>query len=85
MRPKVTEPRGVLNGASLTRAFCRGRRAVDPAQSTPKGHFVLRADSILPYNCGGRAADGSTNSRPLQGASVYFSLLRFFFTAPTAR
>ena len=45
---------------------CRGRRAVDPAQSTPKGRFVLRADSIRPYNCGGRAADGSTASRPLQ-------------------
>ena len=36
---------------------CRGRRAVDPSQSTPKGRFVLRADSIRPYNCGGRAAD----------------------------
>ncbi len=34
--------------------------------STPKGRFVLRADSIRPYNCGGRAADGSTTSRPLQ-------------------
>ena len=34
---------------------------IDPAQSTLKGRFVLRADSILPYNCGGRAADGSTN------------------------
>ena len=41
---------------------CRGRRAVDPAQSTPKGRFVLRADSIRPYNCGGRAAEGSTYS-----------------------
>ena len=36
--------------------------------STPKGRFVLRADSIRPY-CGGRAADGSTSSSPLQ--SVY--------------
>ena len=45
---------------------CRGRLPVDPAQSTPKGRFVLRADSILPYSCGGRAADGSTSSRPLQ-------------------
>ena len=35
--------------------------------STPKGRFVLRADSIRPYNCGGKAADGSTTSRPLQG------------------
>ena len=26
-----------------------------------------RADSIRPYNCGGKAADGSTTSRPLQG------------------
>ena len=26
--------------------------------STPEGRFVLRADSIRPYNCGGRAADG---------------------------
>ena len=25
---------------------------IDPAQSTPKGRFVLRADSIRPYNCG---------------------------------
>ena len=33
--------------------------------STPKGRFVLRADSIRPYNYGGRAADGSTDSRPL--------------------
>ena len=38
---------------------------VDPAQSTPKGRFVLRADSIRPYNCGGKAADGSTARRPL--------------------
>ena len=29
---------------------------------------MLRADSIRPYSCGGRAADGSTNSRPLQMA-----------------
>ena len=41
---------------------------VDPAQSTPKGRFVLRAASSRPYNCGGKAADGSTNSRPLQRA-----------------
>ena len=27
--------------------------------STPKGRFVLRADAIRPYNCGGRAADGA--------------------------
>ena len=27
---------------------------------------MLRADSIRPHNCGGRAADGSTASRPLQ-------------------
>ena len=44
---------------------------VDPTQSTPKGRFVLRADSIRPYgvwqDCGGKAADGSTASRPLQG------------------
>ena len=33
--------------------------------STPKGRFVLRADSIRPYSCGGKAADGSTISRPL--------------------
>ena len=26
---------------------------------TLKGRFVLRADSIRPYNCGGRAADGA--------------------------
>ena len=31
--------------------------------STPEGRFVLRADSIRPYNCGGRAADGSTAIR----------------------
>ena len=49
---------------------CRGRLAVDPAQSTPKGRFVLRADSIRPYSCGGRAADGSTISRPLQMAAA---------------
>ena len=36
--------------------------------STPKGRFVLRADSIRPYNCGGKAADGATNSG-LQGAA----------------
>ena len=35
---------------------CRGRRAVDPAQSTPKGRFVLRADSIRPYGSSGEAA-----------------------------
>ncbi len=29
---------------------CRGRRAVDPAHSPPKGRFVLRADSIRPYS-----------------------------------
>ena len=34
--------------------------------STPKGRFVLRADSIRPYNCGGKAADGSTARHPLQ-------------------
>ena len=28
----------------------------------------LRADSIRPYSCGGKAADGSTASRPLQMA-----------------
>ena len=38
----------------------------DPAQSTPKGCFVLRADFIRPYNCGGRAADGAAARRPLQ-------------------
>ncbi len=27
--------------------------------STPKGRFVLRADSIRPYNRGGRAAGGA--------------------------
>ena len=27
---------------------------------------MLRADSIRPYNCGGRAAEGSTARRPLQ-------------------
>ena len=74
---------------------CRGRLVVDPAQSTPKGRFVLRADAIRPcnpygklvpfneqldcariraagsrpYNRGGKAADGSTDSRPLQGAA----------------
>ena len=26
--------------------------------STPKGRFVLRADAIRSYNCGGRAAEG---------------------------
>ena len=30
--------------------------------STPKGRFVLRADAIRPYNCGGKAVDGSTYS-----------------------
>ena len=33
---------------------CRGRLAVDPAQSTLKGRFVLRADSIRPYNPSGK-------------------------------
>ena len=37
--------------------------------STPKGRFVPRADSIRPYSCGGRAADGSTDSRPLQSVA----------------
>ena len=37
-----------------------------PGTSTPKGCFVLRADFIRPYNCGGRAADGSTARRSLQ-------------------
>ena len=27
--------------------------------STPKGRFVLRADAIRPYNCGGRAVEGA--------------------------
>ena len=30
--------------------------------STPKGRFVLRADAIRPYSCGGKAADRSTYS-----------------------
>ena len=28
----------------------------------------FRAAGSRPYNCGGKAADGSTDSRPLQGA-----------------
>ena len=43
--------------------------------SPPKGRFVLRADSIRPYGCGGRAADGSTNSRPLQSACAFIWVL----------
>ena len=41
-----------LNGTT----HCRGRLSVDPAQSTPKGRFVLRADSIRPYGSSGEAA-----------------------------
>ena len=35
----------------------------------------LRADAIRPYNCGGRAADGSTDSRPLQGCAAFGRVL----------
>ena len=42
--------------------------------STPKGRFVLRADSIRPYGCGGKAADGSTGSRPLQGVGKFTAI-----------
>ena len=40
--------------------------------STPKGRFVLRADAIRPYSCGGKAADGATSSRPLQLAYAIY-------------
>ena len=33
-----------------------GRRICRPGTSTPKGRFVLRADSIRPYSLGGEAA-----------------------------
>ena len=47
-------------------AVCRGRLAVDPAQSAPKGRFVLRADAIRPYNPCGEPLH-STNSSIAQG------------------
>ena len=42
--------------------FAERRRLPTRHTSTPKGRFVLRADSIRPYNCGGKATDGATNS-----------------------
>ena len=33
------------------------------------GGTAARADAIRPYSCGGRAADGSTARRPLQGVA----------------
>ena len=35
--------------------------------STPEGRFVLRADSIRPYNCGGCAARVDCSSTPTVG------------------
>ena len=41
----------MLNSTQMNaHTLCRGRLAVDPAQSTPKGRFVLRAASSRPYN-----------------------------------
>ena len=42
---------------------------VDLAQSTPKGRFVLRADSIRPYNPCGELAPFNIPLCPVRGAS----------------
>ena len=41
----------------------------------PPNFPTLRADFSRPYSCGGRAADGSTASRPLQSACAFIWVL----------
>ena len=70
---------------------CRGRRAYRPGTSTPKGRFVLRADSIRPYNPCGKlipfielsALQGECKNTDIQRTLLFvfnnFPLSFFFF------
>ena len=57
---------------------CRGRLEVDPAHKHPKGRFVLRADAIRPYSCGGTARTMPVDSLEKILCRISIAIIRIF-------